>query len=193
MNPTDKFKGFLTSLNESVKSEEQKKILEAITEAYTLLESNPYIFAGKKEATPITRRDSVKSSSQTPEEIEAANKARKEREIAANRLQGKEAGEIGGRLAGMLSQLINAAEKAPEAVEKVIKSEKLLKAIKSSKQATDEKFGTDTAKKSLGQRFKSAIKGFTESTNMESFESALTESEAELMDKLITALEKTEK
>jgi len=193
MNPNDKMKGFLTSLNESVTTPEQKKLLEAIMEAFSLFESNPYIFAGKKEASPVTRQSRVKPSTQTPEEIDAANAARKKREIEANRLQGKDVNELGGRLAGILSQLINAAEKAPDAVEKLIKSEKLLKSIKSARQATDDKFGTDTAKKSIGQRFKNAIKGFTESTDMDSFESGLTESESVLMNKLIEALENTEK
>ena len=153
MNPNEKFKHFLSTLQESVKTDEHKRLLEAVTEAYTLLEGNPYIFA--KGASPVQKRAMrSKSASQSEEEIEAR----------ANELQRREkqAKQAGGRLKGVQTQLLKAAQVAPMEVEAFLQSSELRDAIKSGKEDLDRRFGTNTAKKSFTERLKGAVRGFTE-------------------------------
>ena len=152
MTPNDKFKEFLSGLHESVQTERQKKILEAVTEAYTLLESNPYIWK-TQEASPELRRRQTPTE-QSPEEL-AEHKA----ELARRQ---KLANQAGGRLQGVQTQLLKAAKAAPMEIEAFIKSDELRDAIKAGKSDLDRQFGTDTAKRSLKDRLKGAIRGFTE-------------------------------
>jgi len=154
MNPTDKFKGFLTSLNESVKSEEQKKILEAVTEAYTLLESNPYIFAGQRPERVQKRAMGNQSAPQSEEDISTASKELDRREKLAK--------QASGRLKGVKTQLLKAAQVAPLEIEEFMKSGELRDAIKAGKEDLDRQFGTETSKRSFTDRLKGAVRGFTE-------------------------------
>ena len=153
MNPTEKFKEFLSTLHESVKTDEHKKLLEAVTEAYTLLEGNPYIFA--KGAAPVQKRAmGSKSASQSEEEIASASAELQRREKLAK--------QAGGRLKGVQTQLLKAAQVAPMEVEAFLQSSELRDAIKSGKEDLDRRFGTSTAKKSFTERLKGAVRGFTE-------------------------------
>ena len=154
MNRTDKMKSFLTSLNESVKSPEQKKLISSIMEAFSLVESNPYIFAGKQPEGVKKRAMGKQSASQSKEEIDDSNKKRERREKLAR--------QSSGRLQGVKTQLLKAAEISPMEIEEFLKSGELRNAIKAGKADLDRQFGTDTSKKSLKDRLKGAVRGFTE-------------------------------
>jgi len=154
MNTPDKFKEFLSSLHESVKDDADKKLLEAVTEAYTLLEGNPYIW-NNSSSGPVTRRGASSAApSQTEEEIGAANAERNRKQKLAN--------QAGGRLKGVKSQLIKAAKAFPLEIEEFIRNGEILGAIKEGKAQLDQQFGTETGKRSLKDRFKGAFRGFTE-------------------------------
>lgn len=154
MKPSDKFKEFLSTLHESVNTEQQKKILEAVTEAYTLLEANPYIWQTKQAASPVSMRDKRSVPVQSKEEITDANKERERKEKLAR--------QASGRLKGVQSQLLKAAQVAPMEIEAFLKSSELRDAIKAGKEDLDRRFGTSTAKRSFTDRLKGAVRGFTE-------------------------------
>lgn len=154
MNQQEKFKKFLADLHESVPSDADKKLLEAVTEAFTLLEANPYIFAGKKP-DPVQRRAiGQKMTPQSEEEISAANAERDRKEKLAR--------QAGGRLQGVKTQLLKAAQVAPMEIEEFMRSSELRDAIKAGKSELDKRFGTETSKRSFLDRLKGAARGFTE-------------------------------
>ena len=153
MNTPDKFTHFLSSLHESVNNDADKKLLEAVTEAYTLLEGNPYIWKNTGDG-PVTRRGGAQAPQQSQEEIDTRNAERNRSEKLAN--------QAGGRLKGVQTQLLKAAKAFPLEIEKFIRGEEILGAIKAGKGELDQKFGTDTGKRSIKDRFKGAFRGFTE-------------------------------
>jgi len=154
MNTPDKFKAFISSLHESVNNDTDKKLLEAVNEAYTLLEGNPYIW-NNPGSGPVTRRGGSSGPKQTEEEIGTRNAERNRSEKLAN--------QAGGRLKGVKTQLIKAAKAFPLEIEEFIRNGEILGAIKEGKAQLDQTFGTETGKRSLKDRFKGAFRGFTES------------------------------
>jgi hypothetical protein len=153
MNSSDKFTEFLSSLNESVNKDSDKKLIKAVLEAYSLLEG-PYVWNSAKTQSPETRRNRSAAPQQSAEDIADNNADLKRRQKAAN--------QAGGRLKGVQSQLLKAASVAPMEIEEFIKSDVLRNAIKAGKADLDSKFGTDTGKRSLKDRIKGAVRGFTE-------------------------------
>jgi hypothetical protein len=177
MNSSDKFTEFLSSLNESVSKESDKDLIKAVLEAYSLLEG-PYVWNNKAKA-PETRRNRSAAPQQSAEEIADNNADLKRRQKAAN--------QAGGRLQGVQTQLLKAAKVAPMEIEEFIKSDELRAAIKAGKADLDSKFGTDTGKRSIKDRLKGAVRGFTEA---ESGVSNNNELNVQFLRNLLTQFEK---
>jgi hypothetical protein len=154
MNKQELFVEFLNNLQESA-SKDEKEILSLIEtgfkETVSLMEG-PYIWGNKQAETPKSKK--MQSSAQSEEETEAQVSELARRE--------KEARMAGGRLKGVMAQMLKAAKVAPLEIEDFING-KLKDAIKEGKAELDEKFGTDTSKKSFMSRLKGAAKAFTES------------------------------
>jgi hypothetical protein len=145
------FESFLGELAQA--NPEHTDLLEAIQEGFAVFEG-PYIWNNKQAETPRSMRSDV-ASSETEEDIADKN-------AEAERLE-KTTKRRANLLKGVKAQILKAAVKMPLEIEEFIKGEDVLSAIKQGKKELDEQFGTETSKKSLWDRTKSAAKAFTES------------------------------
>ena len=158
MDKNKMFAEYLKGMQEAAVSAEDKEVLSLIESGFKKsveIMEGPYVW-DQKSSKPMTRRGESRTQ-ETPEEIAEKRAALQDRE---KRSANKE------RLAkGVKTQILNMAKRAPLEMEDFLSDIKV--AIKEGKAEIDSKFGTDTSKRSMMDRFKGAVKGFTESEEID--------------------------
>ena len=155
MNKEKMFRTFL----ESLRDEKNTHMIDAITEGFALTEGFrvPEVHNGAAaaiDASKSRRMSANKQSVKLSDEQVADNKAKFAREE-------KSAKQQNWRVSGSMASVVKFAQVQPMEVEKWIE-ETLKPAIKAGKKDMDGKFGTETAKRGIFDRVKSAAKSFTE-------------------------------
>ena len=153
----NKEKMFLTFL-ESLRDEKNTHMINAIAEGFALTEGLrvPDIKNGAADA--IDSFKNRKNGKQTSGKLS-------DDEVAANRNKfaraEKSAKQQNWRVAGSMASIVKFAKVQPLDVEKWM-DETLKPAIKEGEQGMDQQFGTNSAKRGILDRVKSAAKSFTE-------------------------------
>ena len=157
MNKNQKFLAFVESMRDSSNS----SLIESIKEGFALVENGihslPQPNLGGGAMSRFAERNAERNK--TEDKPLSADEQQARHEHFAR--QEKKGAQDQWRVSGGMKQILNYATQNPALVEKWM-NEQLKPAILAGKQDTDSKFGTDTAKKSLFQRMKSAAGAFTE-------------------------------
>lgn len=156
----NKEKMFITFL-ESLRDEKNTHMIDAITEGFALTEGLrvPDIKNGAADAIDSfkNRKNGKQTSGKLSDDEVAANRNKFAREE-------KSAKQQNWRVAGSMASIVKFAKVQPLDVEKWM-DETLKPAIKEGKQGMDQQFGTNSAKRGILDRVKSAAKSFTESSD----------------------------
>lgn len=152
----NKEKMFITFL-ESLRDEKNTHMIDAIAEGFALTEGFrfPDIKNGAADAIDAFKgRMGGKPAAKLSDAQVAERKDKFAREE-------KSAKQQDWRVAGSMASVVKFAKNQPMAVEKWME-ETLKPAIKAGKMEMDQQFGTDSAKRGIMDRVKSAAKSFTE-------------------------------
>lgn len=152
----NKEKMFITFL-ESLRDEKNTHMIDAITEGFALTEGFrlPDIKNGAADAIDASKGRMGRKSA---EKLSDAQVAERKDKFAREE---KSAKQQNWRVAGSMASIVKFAKVQPLDVEKWM-DETLKPAIKEGKQGMDQQFGTNSAKRGILDRVKSAAKSFTE-------------------------------
>jgi rubrerythrin len=155
----NKEKMFITFL-ESLRDEKNTHMIDAITEGFALTEGFrlPDIKNGAADAIDAFKG---RMGGKSAEKLSDAQVAERKDKFAREE---KSAKQQDWRVSGSMASVVKFAKTQPMAAEKWME-ETLKPAIKAGKMEMDQKFGTDSAKRGILDRVKSAAKSFTESSD----------------------------